>query len=62
MVASFLPEAGFSPVPIALPEAWGFVQDGRGLGWYAYPERVKGEGFYFSVWQNDGLTHGYKSF
>jgi 16S rRNA C967 or C1407 C5-methylase (RsmB/RsmF family) len=61
MVASFLPEAGFSPVPIALPEAWGFVQDGRGLGWYAYPERVKGEGFYFSVWQNDGLTHGPKA-
>ena len=61
MVAAHLPDVGFSPVHIALPEEWGFVQDSKGLGWYAYPARVKGEGFYFSVWKNEALTHGPKS-
>ncbi len=61
MVASCLPDLGFSSVDISLDPAWGFLRDTKGMGWYAYPERVKGEGFYFSVWQKEATHRGVKS-
>ncbi len=43
----------FECVEIKLEEAWGFVriEEGDNLGWQAFPGKVNGEGFFFSVLQ-----------
>ncbi|MCB0397159.1 MAG: hypothetical protein KDD36_10915 [Flavobacteriales bacterium] len=49
-----LAASGWDEVRLDPDPAWGFQRAEH--GWYAYPHRVKGEGFYISIWQKtDGI-------
>ncbi|MFC5411411.1 RNA methyltransferase [Larkinella bovis] len=47
--AQWLGEHGFEYLPLNLPEAWGVVD--KTVGYQCYPHRVKGEGFFLSVFK-----------
>lgn len=44
----------WTPLELEYPETWGLVasrtRDGQPLGYRCYPDRLKGEGFFFSGW------------
>ena len=44
-----LEEDGFKEIKIDLPDTWGVVA--KPIGYQCYPHRVKGEGFFFSLFQ-----------
>ncbi|GAB3268391.1 rRNA cytosine-C5-methyltransferase [Larkinella harenae] len=51
--AAWLAEQGFESLKLSLPESWGVVEKQRGptIGYQCYPHRVKGEGFFLSVFK-----------
>ncbi len=54
----YLTEQGFVARPLDLPPAWGVVElsNGAGIGYQCYPHRVRGEGLFFSLLQNQNRT------
>ena len=54
----FLTENGFRNRPLSLPPDWNIVerQTGGAVGYQCYPHRVRGEGFFISVFQKTGFT------
>ncbi|MBC8153868.1 MAG: RNA methyltransferase [Bacteroidetes bacterium] len=51
--ARYLTGQGFTSRPLDLPAEWGIVEKNLGdaIGYQCYPHRVKGEGFFLSVFQ-----------
>ena len=54
----FLTENGFRNYPLMIPAEWGIVEvetEGT-VGYQCYPHRVRGEGFFMSVFRKTGFT------
>lgn len=50
-----LVDQGLMPFPFELPESWGFKRKGeKGNAVQAYPHRLRGEGFFISLFQREG--------
>lgn len=51
--AEWLSQHGFANIALTLPESWGVVEKNRDsvVGYQCYPHRVKGEGFFLSVFK-----------
>ncbi len=54
--ARWLSHQGLSPVKLDMPSEWKIVE--KGLGYQMFPHKVRGEGFYFSVFRR---TEGYSA-
>ncbi|GAB4043753.1 methyltransferase RsmF C-terminal domain-like protein [Spirosoma litoris] len=59
----FLTENGFRNIPLILPADWNIVEreagdseTGEAVGYQCYPHRVKGEGFFISVFKKTAFT------
>ncbi|MFD2572249.1 methyltransferase domain-containing protein [Spirosoma soli] len=54
----YLTENGFRNRPLNLPAEWNIVekQTGNAVGYQCYPHRVRGEGFFISVFQKTAFT------
>jgi 16S rRNA C967 or C1407 C5-methylase (RsmB/RsmF family)/NOL1/NOP2/fmu family ribosome biogenesis protein len=57
--ATWVAQGGFQPVSVPLLEKFGFdkISDGEAVGYQAYPHKVKGEGFFVSIFQSH-INHG----
>lgn len=42
-------------LPLSAPREWELVEGDKGLGWRAFPHRVKGEGFYLAALQKEEI-------
>jgi len=53
--AAFLTSQGFAALPLTLPPGWGIVEKpfGTAVGYQCYPHRVRGEGFFLSVFRKE---------
>ena len=58
----FLTENGFRNRPLALPSDWNIVEkwSGDAVGYQCYPHRVRGEGFFISVFRKTAFTAAVK--
>jgi 16S rRNA C967 or C1407 C5-methylase (RsmB/RsmF family)/NOL1/NOP2/fmu family ribosome biogenesis protein len=58
----FLTENGFRARPLDLPDEWNVVEKetDKAIGYQCYPHRVKGEGFFISVFKKTAFTAAVK--
>lgn len=58
----YLTENGFRNRPLTLPADWNIAEKktGDSVGYQCYPHRVRGEGFFISVFQKTGFTNPVK--
>ncbi|QKZ11452.1 methyltransferase RsmF C-terminal domain-like protein [Spirosoma sp. KUDC1026] len=58
----FLTENGFRTRPLDLPDEWNVVEKetDKAVGYQCYPHRVKGEGFFISVFKKTAFTAAVK--
>jgi 16S rRNA C967 or C1407 C5-methylase (RsmB/RsmF family)/NOL1/NOP2/fmu family ribosome biogenesis protein len=54
----YLTERGFVARPLEVPADWGVTEqiEGSAIGYQCYPHRVRGEGLFFSLLQNQNRT------